>query len=217
MKILLCLVYIFCVGSIQAAGPEDNHVRPCQKGDLDCIKRFFATNFKCTPGSADSHIIKVKQQRFELPVAGLTATIHNAEIKGLDIGRIEEFYINNKTDILVMEVVFDQIVIDSEKTEMVHYRMGRAPTELEDYTSTIFKDLKLTMTILNVSDLNTSSCYVYALIPDVSDVNLIKGPGLSGLDVTELFNMARDAMLTEGKALMEAFLRSQICDLKCEI
>ncbi|CAB3232217.1 unnamed protein product [Arctia plantaginis] len=70
-----------------------------------------------------------------------------------------------------MEVVFDQIVIDSEKTEMVHYRMGRAPTELEDYTSAIFK----------------------------------------------LFNMARDAMLTEGKALMEAFLRSQICDLKCEI
>ncbi|CAB3225205.1 unnamed protein product [Arctia plantaginis] len=217
MKILLSLVYLFFVGSSLAAGTEDNHVRPCQKGDLDCIKRFFATNFKCTPGSADSHIIKVKQQRFEVPVTGMTVTIHNAQVKGLDKGQIQEFYINNKTDILVMEVTFDQIVIDSERTEWLQYHIGRAPTEVEDYTSSIFKDLKLTMTILNVSDLNSSSCYVYALIPDASDVNLIKGPGLSGLDVTELFNMARDAMLTEGKALMEAFLRSQICDLKCEI
>ncbi|CAB3232219.1 unnamed protein product [Arctia plantaginis] len=190
MKVLLCLVYLFCVGSSLAAGPEDNHVRPCQKGDLDCIKSFFATNFKCTPGSADSHIIKVKQQRFEVPVTGMTVTIHNAQVKGLDKGQIQEFYINNKTDILVMEVTFDQIVIDSERTEWLQYHIGRAPTEVEDYTSSIF---------------------------NASDVNLIKGPGLSGLDVTELFNMARDAMLTEGKALMEAFLRSQICDLKCEI
>lgn len=40
------------------------------------------------------------------------------------------------------------------------------------------------MTILNESDPNSASCYVYALIPDATDVNLIKGPGLVGLDVT---------------------------------
>lgn len=66
-------------------------MRPCQKGDVDCIQRFFTLKFKCSPGAADSHIIKVKQQRFEIPVTGMTVTIHNAQVKGLDKGQIQEF------------------------------------------------------------------------------------------------------------------------------
>ncbi|XP_075982243.1 fibrohexamerin-like isoform X2 [Anticarsia gemmatalis] len=196
MKRLLCFIFLFglvqgngdyWVGHIDGYGSpvvnrhETHHAhieKPCHLHDTNCIRQFFARNSGCTPvhGPAPDPYI-IKKGPIETPHSNVTITINNAQLKGLNTGRIKEFYINKKTGVLVLEVVFGKIVVYSPRTVVTHHLRGREPEERADFTNIEFIDMSLTLTIPYHNGFDLAHSHVYTYM--TNKPHLIAGPGLT--------------------------------------
>ncbi|CAH1634756.1 unnamed protein product [Spodoptera littoralis] len=115
---------------------ERSIVRPCAIHDVYCIREFFTYNTQCsiTEGPAPDPFIPHKIG-LNTPHANLTFTLNNPRIKGLNNWKIKEFYINKASGILVMEVGFSSIVVDTPKCIVTYYRKGKESLHTSDFTN----------------------------------------------------------------------------------
>ncbi|XP_047027320.1 uncharacterized protein LOC124635503 [Helicoverpa zea] len=111
MKILLYLIAIVkvcsCLNDSEQSGDYlreivqdgglryDHHdpiVRPCSLHNVDCIRRFFAHNSRCSPvhkPGSDTH--RIKTLPTFMPHINVTFTLNYLELKGLNNYTINEF------------------------------------------------------------------------------------------------------------------------------
>ncbi|CAB3225201.1 unnamed protein product [Arctia plantaginis] len=200
--------------------------RPCSINDIDCIRSFFAYNYKCYPmhGLAPDPYI-LSSVPIELPHANMTMTLYDAKVQGLNSGRIQEFYINKNTDTLVLEVEFEKVVVNTPNTLMTYHRKGQEPIKASDLTLIEFRNMSLTLTTA-VSKMTPYNTFVYLYLPNPKPL-LQVGSGLlrskerdqSALDITWMNNIelsVKEAFVIVGPIYMAAFLNSKICDFSNE-
>ncbi|KAJ8728694.1 hypothetical protein PYW07_006390 [Mythimna separata] len=147
----------------------DRIYRPCAFDDLNCIRRVFAQNSDCKPvkGPVDDPYI-LDWLPIHLAHANVTFILKNAQVGGLNDWKIKEFYVNKVTDKLVLEVVFKAITVYCPAALVKYHRKGKESVELSDYSTVIYKDISLTLTVPNIKDLQLSDADVYAYIPDAN-------------------------------------------------
>ncbi|CAH0663838.1 unnamed protein product [Spodoptera exigua] len=202
---------------------EQSIVRPCSIHDVNCIRGFFAYNTQCSIAEGPAPDPFVPDKIFlPTPHANLTFTLNNPEIKGLNSWKIKEFYINKITGVLVMEVVFDSIVVHTPKCIVTYYRRGKEPLQAADYTEIEYKGLSMTLTIPDLKDPQLSEAHVFTYVPDSKpvyvlgpDIYKIKDPEFQRaifvaeskveISLVELF-------VSQGPILFSKFFQSSICD-----
>ncbi|XP_075982311.1 fibrohexamerin-like [Anticarsia gemmatalis] len=246
MKIFLCFVFLItfcdCLEDIQASenywtghdipfykGHDHHHSRedgrPCSPHDLDCIRSFFAHNFGCSaPHRSAPDPYLVHNLPLQLPHCNITLTLVDAQVKGINTGKIKEFFIDKEADALVLEVEFASIVVYTPHTVATYYRKGKAPKSSASDSIIDFKDLSLTLTIEHYRDQHRSKKHVYAYFNDAYPPFRI-GPGITETEDPIRIRMnkkwmghmalsAREAFLSQGPVYMGAYMQSYICDLR---
>ncbi|XP_063895630.1 fibrohexamerin-like [Helicoverpa armigera] len=202
---------------------HDPIVRPCSLHNVDCIRRFFARNSRCSPvhkPGSDTH--RIKTLPTFMPHINVTFTLNYLELKGLNNYKINEFYINKETDTLVLEVVFPNLRAYSPIIVITYHRRGKEPTQLADFGFIEYKDLSLTLTVSHIKDINLSNGHVYAYISDSApktglgpNFTLTKDPQQQ-IATTQLFARIgltlQEVFLTQGPVFMNVFLQNSICD-----
>ncbi|KAJ8720917.1 hypothetical protein PYW08_006382 [Mythimna loreyi] len=201
----------------------DRVYRPCAFDDVDCIRRVFAQNSDCKPvkGPIDDPYV-LDWLPIHLAHANVTFILKNAQVGGLNNWKIKEFYLNKVTDKLVLEVVFKAITVYSPAALVKYLRKGKESVEMSDYTTVIYKDLSLTLTVPNIKDLQLFDADVYAYIPDSnppfsvgSAITDNSDPFLATVFKEMLSNIAvglKEVFVYKGPAILNAFLEGAICD-----
>ncbi|XP_075982362.1 uncharacterized protein LOC142980709 [Anticarsia gemmatalis] len=147
--------------------------------------------------------------------------MHDVQVKGLNSGKIEHFYINKKTDTLVMEVEFENLIVET-KSVMEYHRKGKEPIIGSDYSTIKFRHLSLTLTVQHLHDPNRAKKHVYAYLSDPNPP-LKNGPGLYIIEdiedshkqwMRDVALSAREAMTTQGPAYFDAYFENNICTIK---
>ncbi|XP_050551676.1 fibrohexamerin-like [Spodoptera frugiperda] len=203
---------------------EQSIVTPCSIHDVNCIRGFFAYNTQCsiTGGSAPDPYIPDKIY-LPTPHANLTFTLNNPRIKGLNNWKIKEFYINKATGVLVMEVEFSSIVVQTPKCVVTYYRKGKESLETADFTEIEYKDLSMTLSIPDLKDPQLSGAHVYTYVADGKPkytlgpgIYKTKDPGFQRalIDVESKVDISLvEIFVTQGPIFFSKFFQSSICDI----
>ncbi|KAF9424386.1 hypothetical protein HW555_000525 [Spodoptera exigua] len=200
---------------------EQSIVRPCSIHDVNCIRGFFAYNTQCSIAEGPAPDPFVPDKIFlPTPHANLTFTLNNPQIKGLNNWKIKD--INKITGVLVMEVVFDSIVVHTPKCIVTYYRRGKEPLQTADYTEIDYKGLSMTLTIPDLKDPQLSEAHVFTYVPDSKPVYVL-GPDIYKMKDPE-FQRAIfvaeskveislvELFVSQGPILFSKFFQSSICD-----
>nr|QZP43455.1 fibrohexamerin-like protein-6 [Pseudoips prasinana] len=169
MKVLGSLTFLACL-YLCSGSRRDGIQRPCDLCDMDCISRVFSQELRCNPNQRDIPYSRIfKYLPLNYPSSNTSILYLNAKANGINDFTVNEFYINRKTKTLVMEVVFNQLDVESPDTIGYFYRKGREPVVTEGYCSTIYNNYSLTLTVFNVDGrANRDPCdyQVYTYVTD---------------------------------------------------
>ncbi|XP_063895632.1 fibrohexamerin-like [Helicoverpa armigera] len=205
---------------------DDHHdpiVRPCSLHDVDCIRRFFAHNSKCSPvHKPGSDTYRIKTLPLFIAHVNVSFTLSYMELKGLNNYTINEFNINKETDALVLEVVFSKLQAYVPIILSTYHLKGKEPTQIADFGFIEYKDLSLTLTAENIKDMNLAKSHVYAYISEPAQRSSFSIKIVFVLDPQQQIANAQllarigltlqEAFLTQAPVFMNVFLQNSICD-----
>ncbi|XP_075991762.1 fibrohexamerin-like [Anticarsia gemmatalis] len=225
MKYLPAFLLLFVCGSQAFDFQNDDSdfddsskEQPCDEHDMSCIKHFFARHSHCSPVSGnppDSYYMK--NLTIDVPYANGTTELKNLQIKGLNSGKVENFFINKKSNVLVFEVVFSRIMLYSPSAKLIYYRKGKDPLTGTDYAKIEQKNLSLTFTIQYSHDFRISQGHVYSAVSGARYKIGPRGDNVVGAELARQiwkddFGLAmREAMVAEGPELFHAYFKTTIC------
>ncbi|XP_063831916.1 uncharacterized protein LOC135081107 [Ostrinia nubilalis] len=195
---------------------------PCDfEDDIDCIRHYFASSGQCkeTHNYARKPVYRDRLVVY-LPGFNLTLIVTKTRIKYIG-DRINRFYINKKTDNLIMSVDFENINIDSRYTTFIYQRRGQEPIKRADFTNATFS-ATLTAVVPLKKGIDFKQSRVTAYISDPITVPAI-GPRVLGstqpvvtqVNTAFLANLPQlflEIFLTEAPSLYFGYLQKYICD-----
>ncbi|XP_045778803.1 fibrohexamerin-like [Maniola jurtina] len=147
-----------------------NIKRPCRVYDMFCIRKYFAKHSRCKEalGPAPTPLYKA-QSTFYIPRANLTITSLRVEYSGIN-GQVVEFYINKKTNKLVLAVEFKAFMFRADENYFRFHRRGKEPiVNMEPIFNITYPSLVGTITIPNLKDLRfkDSESFLYRDEPEL--------------------------------------------------
>ncbi|CAF4761920.1 unnamed protein product [Pieris macdunnoughi] len=179
--------------------------RPCRIFDKNCIRRYFAAHSLCTPKyQAVPDPVYRSQSTFYLPRVNVTVTPIDIYYTGAT-ARIIEFYVNKKTNRLLLAFTFTNFTTSTDNSYFRFNRRGKEPVVTRSSVDVQYISLTATVTIPNLSNLrlDRSEMYLYS-----EDINPGLRVDLSIFESTEL-NVQRslvEFLLRPDVNLQEAFL-----------
>ncbi|CAG9571936.1 unnamed protein product [Danaus chrysippus] len=201
--IVLLLVFVFItseVKSIRNELPQDDEKyieRPCRIYDVNCIRKFFAEHSHCkiTYGPVPDPLYR-PDLSLHLPGINVTVTALKVEYNRLN-GKIVEFYVNTKTDRLVLAVDFEELRFIGNDNYFQFQRPGKEPLVTNDSFNITYQSVGSTITIPNLKNLQLKDSEVFSYSTQLAPVYQI-GPQVFG-DVRLLptaVNFLRDPQST---------------------
>ncbi|XP_059060999.1 uncharacterized protein LOC131853926 [Achroia grisella] len=218
---ILLTIFFISVGAVPYDDDRDDIVRPCDRDDLDCIRKFFASRRHCTPPRGrvpdpylrDSNILNFID--FNMTVIDV-----NSHIRGLN-GKINEFHLNKRTNQMVFAVSFKKIDVATEKSVVYHHRKGQVPIVTSDWSRVIYRRTLITTTtpLLPTIDFRYTVVSAYS---EEGNPAYGFGPGIythpspivqkniaSYIANPEL--TVRNALATEARSFIRIFVQNVIC------
>ncbi|XP_069362093.1 fibrohexamerin-like [Maniola hyperantus] len=202
--------------------------RPCRLYDMFCIRQYFAKHSRCKEalGPAPTPLYKA-QSTFYLPRVNLTVTSNRLRLTGIN-GQVVEFYINKKTNKLLLAVEFKDFTASGDEHYFRFHRRGKEPIVNMDPTFNVtYSSFVVTIIIPNLKDLRfeDSESFLYTNDPTP---RMVVGPrAFSGTDpqVQETFvkyieNLSanqKEGLLIEETFYIGSFIQYNICDFGIEL
>ncbi|XP_004922635.1 fibrohexamerin [Bombyx mori] len=231
----LCLSVLGLIASAVAFGenldPADdpkNIKRPCPNFDLNCIREYFSRNSQCqlVMGSVPDPL-PLNYYRVDIPNSNLTVEYHDVKTRGFDTIKIIEFYINSKTEKLVLAAEVQSLKLASPKTIFKYNRKAKEPIVRSDALEVDYGTLTFTAVFPSISDLQLSNAEVFSYVHEINP-KFILGPLLSfSLDSETqsqlgklLNNIAvslQEVFEAQGTILMTSYIQYDICDFGLEL
>ncbi|KAL0829924.1 hypothetical protein ABMA28_003397 [Loxostege sticticalis] len=194
---------------------------PCDfEDDIDCVRHYFASSGQCK--EVHNYANKpVYRDRLVAYVPGLNLTAVLVKSRLTFVGdKIIRFYINKKTQNLVMAVDFKSINVDTIRTTFIYQRRGQEPFKLADYTNGTFT-VTLTAVIPIKKGIDFKESRVTAYISSIEQVEI--GPKVltstepvavktNAAIYADLPKAVLEYYLTEGPSSYFAYLQKYICD-----
>ncbi|XP_041969199.1 fibrohexamerin-like [Aricia agestis] len=203
--------------------PIDEYIeRPCEIFDKFCIRQFLAQHSKCKPvdGPVPDPLYRDKTTGYA-PHANVTFIPIAVTVSGLN-GRIEEFYINRKTDRLLLAVEFTNLYAASPYAYLRYHRRAQEPLVYNDFGSINFTSLVLTITIPNLKDLQLERSEVFAYSPGIPVIILGGRFTAQGVEpevvraVADIFAnfpiTVRELMLNDNPFYIGSYIQYNLCD-----
>ncbi|PZC77940.1 hypothetical protein B5X24_HaOG202747 [Helicoverpa armigera] len=200
-------------------------IRPCYPHDIKCIRRLFHYKAQCTrPMGYAPDPYMLRRLDLRIPHANITFGLLNAQVRGLNEWKIKEFFFNKATDVLVLEVEFDRIVVSSTRVKIIYHRRGEEPLQVSDYSIIEYCGVSLTLTIPHIQYLQLSGAHVFSYISEATPRYTL-GPAIYKVKdrgfrralkemVTSLGLSIQEVFVNQGSVIMSAFLQSIICDFR---
>ncbi|XP_061380945.1 fibrohexamerin-like [Danaus plexippus] len=185
---LACTVFLFLSSGVesnkdQVPLDDEGYIeKPCRIYDVNCIRQFFAEHSRCniTYGPVPDPLYDPTYTLY-LPRINVTLTSLKVEYRGLN-GKIVEFYINPKTDKLVLSVNFEGLSFGSNDNYFQFARVGREPLVTNTFLNVSYTIVSSTITIPNLKDLQLQNSEVFSF-SDTPDVPIFDvGPKAFGDD-----------------------------------
>ncbi|XP_038218778.1 uncharacterized protein LOC119837321 [Zerene cesonia] len=147
---------------------EEGIERPCRVFDLNCIRRYFSTHGKCKEvyGPVPDPLYRA-QSTEHLPRLNLTYTGYDITYRG-ENGKIEEFYINRKTNRLLLALQLRNFNVLLDKFYLRFQRRGREPVVRSTTLNVTYAALTLTIIIPNLKDLQFDKSEVFTFAEDAN-------------------------------------------------
>ncbi|KAI5643355.1 fibroin p25 domain-containing protein [Phthorimaea operculella] len=204
------------------ADEAENIVRPCPVYDLNCIRKYFSEHAHCHKvfGPAPEPLIR-PQLTYYFPRTNMTVTIVRNMILGIN-GRVEEFYINKKTNNLVLAVHFQNLNLTTEQGFFKFHRNLKEPVVTTAPASVTYQSVVITAVIHDLDDLQleTAECTTYANDPGTTTMvgpsaAVSSDPQVQAQVAEFMSNLAvntRELFLTDSFYYISAFIQYNICD-----
>ncbi|KAL0879548.1 hypothetical protein ABMA27_003286 [Loxostege sticticalis] len=201
---------------------EDDIYNICENTEKKaCVKNFFRTSFQCFVARFDDRQpVYRKRQTAYVPSVNLTL-ITTRDVITFSGSEIKNFYMNSKTNNLVMTVSFESIRIESGFTYYVISQRGQEPVIVGDSVNVTYTPtLTAIIPIINYK-IDMKSASVHAYLYDASPKYEI-GPGIAESSnpvvkktvealLSNLPTVLQEVFLTEAKSFFLSYFQSQIC------
>ncbi|XP_026319356.1 fibrohexamerin-like, partial [Hyposmocoma kahamanoa] len=216
-------------GDGEYIGDPDDHAiieRPCEIYDIYCIRKYFANHAKCTIRNGPLPDPDYRTQtNYYIPRANASQILTEIKITGFNQTRVEEFYINKKTNKLIIALNFRNILLDIPSTYAKFYRRGREP--IVTFVTRAYVEIFFTITIIipNADDLQLDKAEMTAFIdaaafltsptvfipPDVQEVQ-------SFVSVLANFPaISNEIAMSESYYYGSTYIQSNICDFGLKV
>ncbi|KAL0829925.1 hypothetical protein ABMA28_003398 [Loxostege sticticalis] len=195
---------------------------PCDfEDDIDCVRHFFASSGQCKEvhNYGNKPVYRTRLVTYE-PGFNLTIVLNKSRIKYIG-DRITRFYINKKTDNLVMAVDFEGINVDTKFSTFFYQRRGQEPIKRTDFTNGTYP-VTLTAVIPLKKGINFKESRVtayFASLPENFEVGpkvlASTDPVVLQVNAAFLANLSQallESSLAEAPSLYFGYLQKYICD-----
>ncbi|CAH2234678.1 jg6150 [Pararge aegeria aegeria] len=205
--------------------------RPCRVFDMFCIRQHFVKHSHCneTFGPAPTPLYKA-QSTFYVPRVNMSVTSLKVEYTGIN-GRVEEFYINEKTDKLLLAVQFTNFVFGSNENYFRFHRKGREPIVTMDFFNVSYTSLVVTIIIPKLEDLQLQDSEVFLYSNDFTPVFVVGPRAFSSPDpqeqqtllqtfvafIAQTADDIKEGFATDAHFLIASFIKYNICDFGLQI
>ncbi|XP_012551242.1 fibrohexamerin-like [Bombyx mori] len=230
MRNYLCLIFMlfscFSCARSSSKHPDsdyDSIRRPCPSFNIDCIRSYFQHHASCVP-----HYEPIPDplylQKYSLYIANsnITVELNDVKVQGLLNAKIVEFYINKRTDKLVLAIETEKLSIDTPRLLMKYHRKAQEPIELVDKLYVGYGVVTITATIPYINNIQLTNAEVTTYAEDgnapyTTGTNINNSPDLvvkTSYD-SLLNNMPftiREALVTQGPLFMANYIQYNICD-----
>ncbi|KAL0829933.1 hypothetical protein ABMA28_003406 [Loxostege sticticalis] len=220
--LLISLVYAIHGQDVSSSSDGDFYY-PCQPQDnVNCIRNYFASTWRCKRVSHEDGVGIPSRSLLKsyVPTVNLTAS-SESDIYTFYGSRVTAFYVNRKTNNLVLSVDFDGINKNSTLTTFVVNQRGREPAVVSDYLNETYSvELTGVIPFRGRFGLKGSVVTVYnknGIIPFDVGPNLITSsdPAISAMFlglVGDIPSALQQLLLTKGPFFFYTYVQNYICD-----
>ncbi|CAH0627418.1 unnamed protein product [Chrysodeixis includens] len=199
-------------------------VWPCQHLDLNCIRNFLAHYSDCTPAyGSPPDPLSPDATPIDIPHANLTFVLTNAVITGLSNFKIGNFYLNNKSGTLVLELLLPAVKSYSPEVEVTYHRKGHEPVIVRDYAGIVYGDTSLTITFpVRYNKIQISGWHVFSYAGDANPPYTLAPKFINHPDRTvrratrelvhEIGLTLQEALAPQGPVFSRLILQNSICN-----
>ncbi|XP_004922637.2 fibrohexamerin-like [Bombyx mori] len=230
MRNYLCLIFILvsffgCAkSSSEHPGSDyDSIRRPCPSFNIDCIRSYFQYHASCVP-----HYEPIPDplylQKYSLYIANsnITVELNDVKVQGLLNAKIVEFYINKRTDKLVLAIETEKLTVETPRMLMKYLRKAQEPIELVDNLYVGYGVVTITATMPYINNIQLTNAEVTAYAED-GNPPYTMGPNINNSSDPVVktsyehllnnipFNI-REAFVTQGPLFMANYIQYNICD-----
>nr|BAS31051.1 fibrohexamerin homolog1 [Samia ricini] len=205
----------------------NNIIYPCSTSDLKCIREFFCAHARCKPtyGRVPDPF-KVDRFDYTMATSNISYTLSNVELTGLN-GKVTSFYINKKTDNLVIALEVKNVTMSSPVMTFIYNRKGKEPIQLSDDYFVTYGSTTFTVIIPNIKDLQLGKAYCYAYLDD-SKPNVGLGDNFrNSCDpvvkraykdlLKKIPDAAKEALIVQAFNYVKIIIQNSICDFGLKI
>ncbi|KAL0829931.1 hypothetical protein ABMA28_003404 [Loxostege sticticalis] len=207
------------------SGEDNDYSYPCSLDDLDCIRDYFAQSGMCTKVShQDGKSIQRPKLVGFLPSFNSSYTCLDNTIT-FDGSKIESFYVNKRSNNLVMTIYFDGCSVYTERLQLAIHVRGRENVLVEDYVNItytaaltgIFPKAGLNGLIgAAVSSYNINPSPPLELGAKISESsNEVVSNWYNALE-NDISTGVNELLLTEGPFLYSLYIQTYICNYGVE-
>ncbi|CAH4001800.1 unnamed protein product [Pieris brassicae] len=206
---------------------EDEIERPCKSLDNHCIRNWLHDHSGCkkTYGSVPDPLHRA-QATEQVPRINFTFSAIDVSYNGLN-GRIEEFYVNRKTDQVVFAVEFRNVVFQTNNSYNIFYRRAKEPVVTNSYYIIRLSSVIVTATIPRIDNLryDRSEHFTYSNDPTSSFILgpttfAHRDPVVQKVALALISNLPvnlREIVISEGPFLMANFIQYTLCDFGIKV
>ncbi|XP_026317846.1 uncharacterized protein LOC113228703 [Hyposmocoma kahamanoa] len=196
--------------------------RPCEIGDIYCIRKYFDNHAKCViPKGPLPDPVYRTQGNYYIPKSNFTAVLTEIKYTGFKNTRVEEFYINRRTNKLIIALNFRGIRLNTPSVYAKFYRRGREPI----VTFMTFADVQIyafTVTVIfpNAEDLQLDDAEMTVFLEAASFVispSVFVPPDIQEFQTVASFYdnfpaVADEVAFPEAFYYGSTYIQSNICD-----
>ncbi|CAF4761842.1 unnamed protein product [Pieris macdunnoughi] len=206
---------------------EDEIERPCKSLDNHCVRNWLHEHSSCkkTFGSVPDPLHRVQATQ-QLPRINLTMSAIDVSYNGLN-GRIEEFYVNRKTDQVVLAVEFRNVVLQTNNSYYIFYRRAKEPVVTNDFYIVRLSSLIVTATIPRIDNLRYDRSEHFTYSNDPTSTFIVgptsfahRDPVVQRVFLALISNLpinVREIVISEGPFLMANFIQYSLCDFGIKV
>ncbi|KAL0829929.1 hypothetical protein ABMA28_003402 [Loxostege sticticalis] len=223
LLLLVCVAYAAGQGSSQSSGSDDDndYSYPCSLDDLNCVRNYFAQSGMCSKVShEDGETVQSEKLVCFTPKFNASYTCLDDSITFYG-SKLKEFYVNTKSNNLVMSVSFEAINLYTPKAIVDLQVSGQEDVVVETYINVTYS-VVLTLIVPNagrdglarasVTSYNTNAVPPFAFGTEVTESSNEVIKNFWNALVQDVATAVQELFLTKGRYLAFIYLQSYICD-----